>query len=213
METLDRIIEMQQKGITDREITAQLQNEGISASEINSSFNHVKIKNAVSPPESITAQQPRQDQILPQEIPEPDIPQAPENYQPQTPMENFQSQPEYEQTQETLPPQEMTAPTQETYTPTATPEQFQQEEQNYYQETPQAYSGQDYYAPQEGISPEAISEIAEQVTIEKLDEYKDKVGDIASFKNNIQDKVNDIDDRLKRIENNIDKPISRRLKL
>ena len=50
-----------------------------------------------------------------------------------------------------------------------------------------------------------ISEIAEQVVIEKLNEFKKKTGDLVSFKNSIQTNVADIDERLKRIENSIDK--------
>jgi uncharacterized protein YukE len=93
------------------------------------------------------------------------------------------------------------APSPEIYPP-----QYQnQGQEQYYQETPQAYSQQDYYAPQGGMDTETISEIAEQVANEKLNEYKNKVGDIGSFQNTIQDKVNDIDDRLRRIESTIDK--------
>jgi len=92
-------------------------------------------------------------------------------------------------------------PPPETYPPQHTE---QQPQQDYYQPTPQAYSQQDYYAPQQAIDPETISEIAEQVVTEKLNEFTKKTGDITSFKNTIQDKVADIDERLKRIENSID---------
>jgi len=78
------------------------------------------------------------------------------------------------------------------------------QQEDYYQPTPQAYSEEDYYAPQGSLDTETISEIAEQVATEKLENYKAKVGDMASFKNQIQDKVDDIDDRLKRIENGIE---------
>jgi len=54
------------------------------------------------------------------------------------------------------------------------------------------------------MDTETISEIAEQVATEKLENYKTKVGDVVSFKNQIQDKVDDMDDRLKRIENGIE---------
>jgi hypothetical protein len=80
-----------------------------------------------------------------------------------------------------------------------------QPQDDYYQATPQAYQEQNYYAPQGTADTETISEIAEQVATEKLEEYKKKTGDMASFKNTIQDKVDDIDDRLKKIESNIDK--------
>ena len=84
-------------------------------------------------------------------------------------------------------------------------QQEQQPQDNYYPQTPQAYSPQDYYAPQNTLDTETISEIAEQVAIEKLDEFKKKTGDLVSFKTSIQNKVDDIDDRLKRIENSIEK--------
>jgi uncharacterized protein YukE len=99
--------------------------------------------------------------------------------------------PEQPAAQQTIQPQ----------SPEAFPPQGQQ--QDYYQQTPQAYSDQDVYAPQGSFDVETISEIAEQVAQEKLDDYKTKTGDMASFKGQIQDKVNDIDDRLKKIESSI----------
>jgi hypothetical protein len=94
----------------------------------------------------------------------------------------------------------------EIYPPQQEQPQEQYPQDNYYQPAPQAYDQQEYYAPQTtGSDTETISEIAEQVATEKINEYKARVGDIASFKNTIQDKVDDIDDRLKRIETNIDR--------
>jgi len=94
-------------------------------------------------------------------------------------------------------------PPQETYPPQE--QQPPEPPEDYYTQTPQAYPSQDYYAPQGAVDAETISEIAEQVVTEKLDDFKKKTGDLASFKISIQDKVADIDDRLKRIENSIDK--------
>ena len=170
MATLDRIIQMQQEGRSDNEIMAQLQNEGVSPSEINDAINQAKIKNAVSPPEQaplqtndqipMTNDQPMQPSMMP--APDPTTPQAP------------------------LPPAQPQAPQEEYYTP-----------------QPQAYSEQNYYPQAGGYETETMSEIAEQVATEKLEDYKTKTGDIASFKNQIQNQVNSIDDRLKRIENSI----------
>ncbi|MCK4649751.1 hypothetical protein KAT36_00825 [Candidatus Pacearchaeota archaeon] len=175
MATLDRVIEMQQQNKSDTEIMAQLQNEGISPSEINDSLNQAKIKNAVAPPETQTTPEGMQPSIIPMPQPSPQ-PQAPAQEIPPTP------QP---QAPEISPPQPL--PPQEAY----------------YQETPQAYPEQDYYAPQGSFDAGTISEIAEQIATEKLENYKSKIGDIVSFKNQIQNKVDDIDDRLKRIENSI----------
>ncbi|MBT6689970.1 hypothetical protein HN903_04645 [archaeon] len=185
MATLDRVVEMQQQNKTDIEITAQLQNEGIAPAEIDDAINQAQIKNAVSPPTqtppqemqpSITAQQPAAPEVYPPQAqaPQPEaLPQEPEPQQPQ--------QPEQEQPQMQQP----------------------QQPQEYYQPTPQAYQDQNYYEPQGSLDSETISEIAEQVATEKLEDYKSKVGDIASFKNQMQNQVNDIDDRLKRIESSI----------
>lgn len=196
MATLDRVIQLQQQGLSETQISTQLRNEGISATEINDSLNQAKIKNAVSPPENQSAPMPgmqasmmadpSKQQAAPQQNPQTQMPQTPQMNQPTSP--------------EIYPPQGQ--PGAEYY-----PQQEYQEQpqDDYYAQTPQAY-GQDYYAPQAGgMDTETISEIAEQVVTEKFNEFKSKTGDLVSFKNNIQDKVNDIDDRLKRIESSIDK--------
>ena len=60
MATLDKIMEMQKQGLSDADISTQLQNEGIPPAEINDSLNQAKIKNAVSPPEG-AVQAPEQE--------------------------------------------------------------------------------------------------------------------------------------------------------
>ncbi len=205
MTTLDKVIKMQQQGISDAEISTQLQNEGIAPTEINDSLNQAKIKNAVSPPENTTPEQAppqgMQTSIMSSDSKQPE----------HTELQAGIQQPTQPMTQE-IPAQPTTTPQAlppETYPPQIPNAQSQmpdiQPQDNYYQETPQAYPQQDYYAPQAGMDTDTISEIAEQVTTEKLNEYKKKIGDISSFKNTIQDKVDDIDDRLRRIENTIDK--------
>lgn len=86
------------------------------------------------------------------------------------------------------------------------PQQYQDSYPNYYQNqaTGGDYQGQDYYQ-QPSYDTETITEIAEQVVAEKFKEFNKKNGDIALFKTSIQDKVDDIDSRLKRIEATIDK--------
>ena len=186
MATLDKVMELQKQGISDTEISAQLQNEGIAPMEINDSLNQAKIKNAVSPPTE-TAQAPGQ------EMQASIMPNQAEQLAAQAPTQPM--------TQE-IPAPAGQAPAPEIYPPQAAPGQPQD---NYYQETPQAYPEQDYYAPQNGMDTETISEIAEQVATEKLNEFKKKTGDLVSFRNTTQDKIEDIDDRLKRIESTIDK--------
>lgn len=85
------------------------------------------------------------------------------------------------------------------------PEYSQQPQDQYYSQSPQAYTGQEYYPQQPSIDPDTISEIAEQVVAEKFADFKRKTGDLAMFRETIQDKVSDLDERLRRIENSIDK--------
>jgi hypothetical protein len=84
-----------------------------------------------------------------------------------------------------------------------------QEQQQYYPE--QQYVPQEQqYEPepqyyQSNIDVGTITEIAEQIVAEKFAEFNKKTGDLILFKNQIQEKVDDLDERLQRIENSIDK--------
>ncbi|MFH0711617.1 MAG: hypothetical protein V1889_00660 [archaeon] len=190
MATLDRVIEMQKMGISDEEISIRLQNEGLRPAEINDSLNQAKIKNAISPSGQPTSPG-MQESIMPNPAGQTLLAEQQASRRPLT--KEIQTQPTY--------PQNYQQPAPEIYPP----QQFQEQPQyDYYQETPQPYPQQEYYAPQQSLDTETISEIAEQVTTEKLNEFKKQIGDVASFKTAIQDKVNDIDDRLKRIERTID---------
>ena len=176
METLNRVIEMQGSGLSDAEISKQLQDQGVAPKEINDALNQAKVKTAVSQPEQNT-----QDVSQPQNMQQ-SIMQTQEFQQP-IGAGNIPQQA----------PQEGQAPAQG------------QVQEQYYQETPQAYAGQEYYAPQPSIDTDTISEIAEQIVAEKFSEFKKKTGDLASFRTNIQEHVENIDERLKRIENSIEK--------
>ncbi len=192
MTTLDRVISMQKQGLPETQIITQLQNEGFNPQEINESLNQAKIKNAISPSEQ-PIQTPTAPEIQSFQAP------PPETYPPQArgmQQSIMQSSPPTTQRS----PSELQVPSPELYPP-----QEQQPQEEYYTQTPQAYSPQDYYAPQNTLDTETISEIAEQVVIEKLDEFKKKTGDLVSFKTSIKTQVTDIDERLKRIENSIEK--------
>lgn len=73
-----------------------------------------------------------------------------------------------------------------------------------YAETPQAYSGQEYYSPGAGASTETISEIAEQIVNESFNKYTKKTGDLVIFKNEVKEEISDLNVRLKRIEDSIE---------
>jgi hypothetical protein len=116
-----------------------------------------------------------------------------------------QENPAPEPQQEVEQPDEYAPQPQNYYPPQQeAPQEEPQQQQDYYTQTPQAYD-QNYYSSQPAVSSETISEIAEQIVSEKISEFKKETGDINSFQTRIQEKVSDIDDRLKRIENAIDK--------
>jgi uncharacterized protein YukE len=102
-------------------------------------------------------------------------------------------------------PEQPQAGIQQQYPPQEQGQAPAQEYQGYYPEAPQAYPQEAYYPQTAGLDTDTISEVAEQVVQEKFAEFTKKTGDLAAFKNEIQDKVSDLSERLKRIENSIDK--------
>ena len=83
-------------------------------------------------------------------------------------------------------------------------EQAPAQQEYYYPETTQAYPEQAYY-PQESLDTETITEIAEQVIIEKIQELNKELGNIPAFKAETKEKNQNLDERLKKIENSIEK--------
>jgi len=67
-----------------------------------------------------------------------------------------------------------------------------------------SYDQQQYYQPQ-GLDTETITEIAEQIVIEKFDEFNQKTGDLVSFKVEVQERIKDLNEKIKRIELSLDK--------
>ena len=181
---LDRIMQLQSQGLQEQEIIQTLQNEGTSPKEIEESLNQAKIKTAVS------QQEPTQQQAMPSP-------------------EQMQQPPQTQEMQQSIMNSNQEAPQQMQEQAMPSPEQMQQTQptetyQDYYAQTPQAYSDQAYY-PQQGISDtETITEIAEQIVLEKIQEQNKKTGDIASFKTQTTEKLKDLDERLKKIEDSIE---------
>lgn len=67
------------------------------------------------------------------------------------------------------------------------------------------YPQYQYDSYSSGISSDNISEIAEQIMLEQLSPLKNKIEQSLEFRNIIETKMNYIDERLKRIENTIDR--------
>ncbi|MFZ5955567.1 MAG: hypothetical protein ACOYT4_04005 [Nanoarchaeota archaeon] len=183
MALLDRIMQMQSQGIKDIDIINSLNEEGISPKQINDALSQAQIKAAISQSEDNSSPINGMEQsMMPEE----------ENH----PESKKQKDQDYKQFQEIK--QNFKEP--EQYMPEQNQEPRQQEE--YYEN--QGYPEQSYY-PQNSLDANAITEISEQIVAEKLYDFKQKIGDIASFKNDVQDRIKDLDERLKRIENSIDK--------
>ena len=181
MTTLDKIMELKREGVPDDQIYIRLQNEGISPREINDSLNQARIKYAISNG-SQTLNSPYQDQMTNNPAPLPSINQ--ENQIPEAPSPNmYQEQQDYSN---------------QGYYPET--EQYQ----NYYPESPNTYSESDYY-PSGAQDTQTISAIAEQVVIERTEDIVKRINELTSLSNYAQDKITEIDRRLKRIEDSIDK--------
>ncbi len=79
-------------------------------------------------------------------------------------------------------------------------EYAQQPQENYQQYDQQTYQNQNY-AP----STDTITEISEQIVSEKISQLKSEIEKVIDFKNSVESKIDFLDQRLKRIENTIDK--------
>jgi hypothetical protein len=187
MALLNDIKKMQNEGKTEQEIISSLRQQGVSPREIIEALSQSKIKKAVggeapapepySPPAQ-QAQQVEQEALMPQASQGMTYPDG-------------------------IPPAEYAASPQAAieqpmpYAP-AQPSQ-PQPSQEQYQEYPQ------YQQQVTGISPDTISEIAEQVVSEKLSTIRKDMESIIDIKTTMGTKLSLLDERLKRIESIIDR--------
>ncbi|MBT4376795.1 hypothetical protein HOD29_05460 [archaeon] len=210
MTTLEKVSDLKRQGLEDSVIISMLQSEGVAPKEINDSLNQAKIKNAVTDDSGTQGMEPsvmidenQQATQMPtatqEKVPTPasvgGIPQAADSTQ-----------------QETSVPQDIYVPEaepQDTYVPQAPanyPPQTQSYEQPQYQE--ETYEQQEGYAPQEyyaGGGTDASIEVAEQVFSEKIKKVDKKLKDLNEFKTIYQTRIDDVVDRLKRMEKMFDK--------
>lgn len=214
MGTLEKVMELQKQGKSDAEISSELQRAGVSPKEISEAMGQAKIKSAVSQEDS---QEDEKQTEQPQTIDsfegmKQSIMQSPQASQPPVQEDNLNdsSQSQAFVSQNQNPQQDfMNNPQQMQASQNPQPQQqfpqysdYQQESsQGYQQNYPQQYD--QYYSQQ--LDTDTITEIAEQVVLEKFEEFTKKTGDIASFKNSIQDEVKDLDRRLDRMEDSIEK--------
>ena len=184
MGTLDQITKMKKQGISDNEIYASLSQQEISPKEIDDAFKQAQIKNAVSSTDDMGEEM--QSSIMPEgEIPIPvEEPYQPQTYQPQPaqPPQTYQPRTYEEQ------------PISEEYQP--------QEQQNY---TPGGETYASSYAPSAGMDTDTIIEIADQLFSEKIKKIQKQVDSFSEVDNLLQTKLENVSERLKKIETIIDK--------
>jgi len=221
MSTIDEVKQLQSQGMTEENIVNTLKQKGVAADEISTALSQMKIKSAVSGPETGQApggdvqamsaqamggQQPQQ--ITPQ--PTGEVSQLPPTGGQGT---NIQQQPF--QQQEVSRTQEMGGGGYEGMQPSLStqPEEPQGETQDYSaggNYGPESYSmtGQEDYGQypqyQESMSSDVIAEIAEQIINEKLSEVRESLEKTLDFRTMAESQIESLNERLKKIENMID---------
>ena len=190
MGALEQIGEMKNQGISENEIISKLQQQGISPKEINDALNQSQIKQAVGNPP-----QGNQGEGMETSVMDQDPPQSISN-------QPLQQQASTETTQNDYPPKKGQIPT-ENYN---YQNEFPPQEEYYPQEAPQgSYEDYNEYEGGGGTSTDTLMEIAEQVFTEKIKKTQKKVEELNELKSIAQIKIDNLTDRVKRMEKIIDK--------
>ena len=177
MTILNQVKQMREQGLNDEQIVQQLKEQGNRAMEINQAIEQSEIKAAVSQDNQLT------EKMQTQEISETGAIQPSVTDQEQMQELSYE---QYEQPPEENPEYMYPAP-----------------------EARQAYSGEySEYQPYQSYSPgtaETTTEIAEQVAEEKISRLKAEIGNIQELKISTERRIKNIGERLKRIEEIIDR--------
>ncbi len=198
MPLLDQVKSMKEKGLSDEQISQQLKEQGVKPLEIQQALEQAKIKAAISPDETQQGMAPPQTMTSPEtqsleaeEMKPSILPSPTTTPQPQA-SEIAQAPPE-------------TAPIQPQPTePAPVPAETIEETPEYIYPTPQTYYPE-YQPYQPQMETETVTDIAEQIVDEKLNKLKKELGLFSNFKTTAERKIKNIDERLKKIEEIIDK--------
>lgn len=200
MTALERINQLKREGKNESEIIATLRAEGVNPMQISDALNQSKIKEAIVDPNPTEGMMPSM-----METDENELPKA------QTQQLSTQ-QPAYEDNNYYTPkqPQPQYAPT-----PQYQQQMYQQYPQSYQQYPPSNeeqsadYSADEYQGQNEysdfSSSTDTIIEIAEQVFAEKIKKISKELEALNEFKTIYEVKVENINERLKRMEKSFDK--------
>jgi hypothetical protein len=185
MGTLDRINQMKGSGIANEQIISKLQEQGISPKNINDAMNQSEIKSAVYGDANI-------DPAIRGDIPPEPPTSGATQYTPARKEYEEPAQPqEYPQEQAPAPPQEQVPMPQQDYN------------EDYY---PQEGSYGEYEEPTAGANAtDTFIEIAEQIISEKTQKIEKRLEDLEEFKALTKVKLDHSLDRIKHIENTMDR--------
>jgi hypothetical protein len=192
MGALEQVIKMKRQGISDEEIISNLSQQKISPREINDAMKQAQIKNAVSD----FSDEDMQLSMMPEEAP---VPIEEEAYAPQ--------QQEYGTQQQ----RHAKFPSQEEYIPSPN-EQYEPQQQ--YSQQEQYQPQEQIYSPQEGnysgyssggISTDTVIELAEQIFSDKIRKFQKQSDASSESISLLQTRVENISERLKKIETLMDK--------
>lgn len=224
MTALERITQLRSQGMPENEIIRTLQSEGVTPKEITDALSQSQIKKAVSNMDEETSNmQPsmmggKLSETQGENAPPPtseytpptaisDNPPAPSPNQAPAPTQSSYEE-EYTPQSPYAPPPQNTAP-QEQYSqqqyypqePSTGGEEYYPQEQEYDQ-----YGGnyQEGYGYETSSNTDTIIEVAEQVFTEKMKKFHDQMDDLIEFKTLFETKVENIAERLKRIEKMFD---------
>ena len=215
MGVLEQVIELKGRGIPENEIVAKLKEQGVPPNAITDALNQAKIKKAVS-----SSGKDVKNEMEPSMMDSAGAEPPPKELPTEGGFSDTDLTPIARQKYQTSPPKEFSRVSQEVldeedYVPQPQGENYsdqnqQQYPQNQYsqqeQYIPQEYSPQEYESPVSGISDtDTIIEITEQVFSEKIKTIQKQVEDLNEFKVLAQTKIDNISNRLKRIELNIDR--------
>ncbi|MFH1248870.1 MAG: hypothetical protein V1660_01855 [archaeon] len=194
---LDDFLTLEKQGKTDKEIVASLQENGYSNTEINDAINQTKIKKAV------VSQEGMQPSIMQQQQAEEFVPVP-------TAVKKKASKKEEEEQQSVF-----THASEDSYSqqPQQAPQQLPSDLYDYSQQPQPAYPQYNYGQPQQyqqtvssqGIDVETIEEISEEIVNEKISDIRNKIENMAEFRHSMETRMEDIDERVKRMEINIDR--------
>lgn len=175
----DQVMQMRTQGLTDSDIILQLQEQGVPPKAINDALSQANIKGAVGEMEEMKTPASYTDDYTP-------IPQPSENY----------------------PAKAESYPTDDFYV-----SQNQPSSQSYSYAPPRASQTYQEYYPQEqgqtyaetGTDTDMMIEIAQQVFSEKIRKIQQQIEELNEFKVLYSTKVDGMFERLKRMENIIDR--------